>query len=458
MTATPTVRLREIAPCFEGVVPSPICTCSADGLPNVTYLSIVHFIDETHVGLSVQFFNKTRRNVLDNPRAQVILVNPDTMDQYRLDLSFERTETAGALFERVRVRLEALASQSGMQNVFQLRGVDVYRVLECRPIVPAAQATADTATDALAQVGAFTEHLSASTDLDSLLTTALEQLARIFGYAHSFIMVRDERAARLYTLASHGFVASGVGSEVAIGEGVIGTAAAHRMPVRTANFSRERILSRAVREELRRTGDDGRLAEEIPLPGLPDVQSQLVMPLEARGELLGLLCLQSEDPGRFLASDESRLQILARHLAASMLAVGFGVTDLAPSTAVRVPPPAPAPRQRVDAVGDTATVRYYPSDDSVFIDDTYLIKGLPGRILHKLLRLHLEQQRLEFTNKEIRLDPHLKLPEFQDNLEARLILLRRRLEERSTVIRLDRISRGRLRLSITRPIHMTTVI
>ena len=100
------------------------------------------------------------------------------------------------------------------------------------------------------------------------------------------------------------------------------------------------------------------------------------------------------------------------------------------------------------------TVRYFPSDDSVFIDDAYLIKGVPGRIFQKLLQLYLEQHRQEFTNKEIRHDPSLKLPEFQDNLEARLILLRRRLEERTDVVRLDHVGRGRLRLSIGRPVRL----
>lgn len=41
-----------------------------------------------------------------------------------------------------------------------------------------------------------------------------------------------------------------------------------------------------------------------------------------------------------------------------------------------------------------------------------------GKILYKLLQLYLEQHRQEFTNKEIRLDPSLKLPEFEANLEA----------------------------------------
>ena len=135
------MRLQDIASCFEGVLPSPISTCSKEGFPNATYLSIVHLVDESHVALSVQFFNKTRRNILENPRAQVIVVAPETTDQYRMELEFERTETAGALFERVRVKLDAVASQSGMQDVFRLRGVDVYRVIACRPIVRPAGCT-----------------------------------------------------------------------------------------------------------------------------------------------------------------------------------------------------------------------------------------------------------------------------------------------------------------------------
>jgi len=149
------------------------------------------------------------------------------------------------------------------------------------------------------------------------------------------------------------------------------------------------------------------------------------------------------------------MQLLARHLAVSMIAVGFAGGPEPAAGAASTSSPAAAqhePGAATDGAG--ITVRYFPSDDSVFIDDAYLIKGVPGRIFQKLLQLYLEEHRQEFTNKEIRLDPSLKLPEFQDNLEARLVLLRRRLEERTDVVRLDHVGRGRLRLSIGRPVRL----
>ena len=135
MNASPrlTVPLESIEICLEGIVPAAICSCSREGIPNVTFLSIVHRLDENHVALSFQFFNKTRANILENPRAQVLLISPETSEQYRLDLQYLRTEAEGPSFERMKIRLDAVASQSGMSSVFKLRGVDIFEVLDSRP-------------------------------------------------------------------------------------------------------------------------------------------------------------------------------------------------------------------------------------------------------------------------------------------------------------------------------------
>ena len=202
-----------------------------------------------------------------------------------------------------------------MSGVFKLRGVDVFEVLDCRPMSSEFRAEAVRKADYLPELDSFTERLSACDDLDSLLSAALEALSSLFGCPHSFVMFPDERGKHLYTGASHGFEPSGVGSEVLIGEGMLGVAAERRAAVRTTSMTREMILTRAVRSAIERHGKQTLLAKEIPLPGLANAQSQLVLPLVVGNRLQGVLCLQDQIPGRFLATDERVLQIAARHLA-----------------------------------------------------------------------------------------------------------------------------------------------
>jgi hypothetical protein len=73
------------------------------------------------------------------------------------------------------------------------------------------------------------------------------------------------------------------------------------------------------------------------------------------------------------------------------------------------------------------------------------------------LRAYVDEQREDFSNKEIRLDQSLDLPDIKDNLEARLILLRKRLEERSDAIRIEKLSRGRFKLAVSKALHLVPV-
>jgi hypothetical protein len=125
-----TARLpQEIRTALDNGVPAIMVTCSADGTPNVTVISQVYHVDETRVALSFQFFNKTIKNVRENPRAWVGLTDFATQVDWTLDLEFERSETEGPIFDAMDMQIEAIASATGMSGIFKLRAADIYRVL-----------------------------------------------------------------------------------------------------------------------------------------------------------------------------------------------------------------------------------------------------------------------------------------------------------------------------------------
>jgi adenylate cyclase len=437
-----------IRDCLEGVIPSTVATCAADGTPNVSYASQVHYVDGEHVALTFQFFNKTHANVLVNPRAVVQVVDPWTGAQFRLAVEFLRTETAGALFESMKAKLAGIASHTGMTGVFRLLGSDVYRVLEIER-VPGREVVPPVGRHSLlAALRATTERIAECADFAGLVDTALASLETRFGIAHSMVLMLEQPAGRLYTVASRGYPASGVGSEIPLGQGVIGVAAREGTPIRISHMTADYSYSRAIRQEAAQTGMAGALETEIPLPGLPESRSQLAVPIVACRQVIGVLYVESPEEQRFRYDDEDALVAVAGQLGAAMNIL----------QAVEAEAEAAGPASRAaPAHGPAVAVRHYAENDSVFLGEDYLIKGVAGAILWKLARDYVREGRTDFTNRELRLDPSIRLPDISDNLEARLVLLQRRLAERGGCMRIEKTGRGRFRLVVDRPVELVDV-
>jgi GAF domain-containing protein len=441
------LSLDSIRSCLEGAVPSSVSTCAADGTPNITLVSQVHYVDSSHVALSFQFFNKTHANVLVNPRATAIVIDPETAAQYQLALHYLRTETSGPLFENMKAKLAGIASHTGMAGIFRLRGSDVYRVSEIQAVSGEAITPRQPRRSVLPALRSCAARLNASCDLSMLLDNALAGLERDFGVSHSMILMLDRAGKRLYTVASRGYLQSGVGSEIALGCGVIGVSAEQGVPIRITHMTAEYSYSRAIRDSVEREGLGSKLETAIPLPGLPESRSQLAVPIVSGTEVLGVLYVESSEDLRFNYDDEDALVTVASQLGTAAHALQQA-SEKEEAAAVS------APADRTPAAGATSVVRHYRADDSIFIDDDYVIKGVAGAILCKLLGNYLSHKRVDFTNRELRLDPNLGLPDITDNLEARLILLERRLAERRAPLRIEKTGRGRFRLCVERPLTL----
>lgn len=462
MTSLADIPMR----CFQGVLPSILATCDAEGIPNVTYLSQVYFVDAKRIALSCQFFNKTKQNVLANPYAMVEMNDPQTLDTFRLRLRFDHEEYDGPLFDRMSARIDAIASHTGMTGIFKLKSADVYDVLEVERIeglldaAPPREELDDPPIahrSELVGLQLVSQRLARATDLESLLSTLLVTLQEAFGFEHSMVLLADEAERRLYAIASLGYGEGGIGAEVGLGEGLIGTVARERCVLRVSGVGAELRYGRAIRAGVQRGSGGRALPPEIPLPGLVDAQCQLALPLVAGDRLVGVIAVESRSPVAFEEWHEQYLEIIANQVA---LAIENTIrrgreAEVAPSSP---PPPSEAPARESIACAETRArkFRLFESDDCVFADGEYLIRNVPGRILWKLLSEHAKTGRTDFTNRELRLDPALGLPAVRDNLESRLVLLRKRLQQKCPELAIVPTGRGQFRLDVSCPFELET--
>jgi hypothetical protein len=296
--------------------------------------------------------------------------------------------------------------------------------------------------DALPALAELSERLGRCPDLDTLVGVALSGVADLFGFSHSLLLLRDEDGSRLYTIASHGYETAGIGSEVRVGEGVIGMAAARVEAMRVGNLGQMLAYARTVRRSYEQSGAEAP-GREIPLPGLAAAESQVAVPAVVLGQLVGVLAIESPRKLAFTSTDEALLTVVA-----TLVATAIEIDWARERAEADAEPPAPRTAPVSGNSVPTMRVRFFAVDGSTFLDGDYLIKGVAGRILWALLRQYQSEGRDQFTNKEVRLDPSLELPEFRDNLESRLILLKRRLEERAAPIRIEKTGRGRFRLVV----------
>src|SRR5215210_6787445 len=231
------LRLGDLWPCLQGMIPAALSTCASDGTPNITFISQIYYVDAGHIAISHQFFNKTHRNVRDNPLACAMMLDPRTLQAYRLQLRFQHSELSGPLFDSMSLQLQAIASYSGMTDVFRLRAADVYEVLHIERVEGFTRLPAPPPSERpsrlfieqdLVLLRVLSERLNRSELLGDLLETALEILDEEFGFRHAMILLADETNTKLFTIASRGYPENGVGSEVGLGDGLIGMVARAR--------------------------------------------------------------------------------------------------------------------------------------------------------------------------------------------------------------------------------------
>ncbi|WP_374347819.1 GAF domain-containing protein [Chitinimonas sp.] len=412
------------------LLPAQLASLGGQGAITIRQARL-HFVDQHHLALPAQ---------ADAPgRLSALLLHPHTAARYRLTLSLSGQQCDGPVVAALRARHNAISTSQGRGQAM-LAAADIYH-LDHAEALPGSPLASDIAPGSgLRALRHLSDALANTEDLAQVLDLTLDTLADMLAVEQAMILFSDESGRWLYTVASRGYPVSGVGSEVMMGDGIIGAAARFLSPV---HFSCRYSAGLAANAQAGSSRDP-----EIPLPGLPAPQSQLAVPIRAGDWLAGVLYVESRQARRFSHHDEDALSaigaILGMVMRPLLRPVDIALPDLLP------------PNQVVSQ-GSAVEIRYFATTQSVFIGDDYLVKGVAGAVLWLLLNDYQQLGRTDFSNRELRLDPRLRLPEIGDNLETRLLLLQRRLSERCSWLGLEKLGRGRLRLRLEQPYRLVDV-
>ncbi|MBI3799089.1 MAG: GAF domain-containing protein, partial [Deltaproteobacteria bacterium] len=162
----------------------------------------------------------------------------------------------------------------------------------------------------------ISSEINSTLDFARILQLILDSMDRVLGFQHCMILLKDESEEKLRVFASRGYAQEGVGAEIRFGEGVIGVVAKRRKMMRLGNIGSSVSYLRAVRAQMEEAGQlEPARGAPVNLPGLPNVHSQLAIPLLVKDRFIGVLAVESPKPNAFDELDEIPLNILANQVA-----------------------------------------------------------------------------------------------------------------------------------------------
>lgn len=129
-----TERMKEI---FEKQETLVLATASKDGIPNVVPINAKKIVDEETLLISDQFFQKTLRNLQENPHVAITLW--DKLEGYQIKGTVT-IETAGTRYEETARWIDAIGKKLNLP--LHSKGAVIVKIEEIYNVTPGAQAGA----------------------------------------------------------------------------------------------------------------------------------------------------------------------------------------------------------------------------------------------------------------------------------------------------------------------------
>lgn len=174
---------EEMKPALMGVVPSTLITSSKAGVPNITNISRVWYVDSSHVAIANHMLNKSVKNLKENPLAFIRTMDTATFSTWEIEVEYVGSRTDGEIFAEMKKQYEVLSIMLETAIPIKVNSAELFRVRSARVCEEE------------------NSHLLSPADLYTLL---LEQLELKLGWDVSAVWIVEEPSNNLQLAALRG--------------------------------------------------------------------------------------------------------------------------------------------------------------------------------------------------------------------------------------------------------------
>lgn len=188
------------------------------------------------------------------------------------------------------------------------------QMVENQTIINRLNAALARKTDEVRIIQRISSEINSTLELDRILEISLDAMDSVLGFRHSMILLADKDERLLRVAASRGYDGLENDAAIPVGVGVFGVAARRRSVMRMGNIGARRAYIGGVGARMHASGHT-QSSEVGAMPGLPDAQSQMGIPLVVKERLVGVLGVESAAPGAFDELDEMLLSTVGNQVA-----------------------------------------------------------------------------------------------------------------------------------------------
>lgn len=163
---------KEMYPALMGVVPATLITCSKNGIPNITNISRVWYVDPYHVAIANHMLNKSVSNLSENPYGFIRTTDTTTFSTWELEVRYIGSKNQGEIFMEMRKQYEVLSMMMESNVPIKVRSAELFTVLSAKICTEESS------------------HLQSMFELYQLL---LEELENKLGWKHSAVWSTEDQ-------------------------------------------------------------------------------------------------------------------------------------------------------------------------------------------------------------------------------------------------------------------------